>query len=523
MHKLISAGLECGDRQCLWLLSATLRDLYGDGLLGHLHVTDKDLDDHDRVEARYNLLRRQQTLEMVTAELSSHPNATPRLVPLLTQGCLHHVRGITLALERSHPHPPITIPEVQALTDALQTTGALPCLEHLYISLPGGWLPGIVALFAGALASGAAPSLRSLDICAHRKEEDMEALATMLEARAQLPACRGFEKFIKGLIWASTETRCRMLRVLLPSMTELYTRKWEDSDAPGFQETRPPLLRWSVYVDEAVPSVAVWEAVPVLEELTYGPANEEPRGLAELEPIISALDRGVAFQSLKKLTVEDFTLEAAEWESLLGALGGAACAAQLTSLKLSNMCPASVAILASFLRQDAFPMLEFLKLGGNEHIGGPGIATLAHGLMTASRTRLTHLDLGWTGMNDDGLAALVGLIQAGHFERLEVLDLSSNFCLTDKGVRMLTEAVGGAGQPGLPMLSKVWAFGLSQVTDLGMRALASALVENCPHLTRLALHKGSGSNSDPTRAMVEEIALAAGRGDDLDVKGWEPW
>lgn len=90
------------------------------------------------------------------------------------------------------------------------------------------------------------------------------------------------------------------------------------------------------------------------------------------------------------------------------------------------------------------------------------------------------------------------------------------------GGLVLAEAVQEMGTCGVPMLRSLYAYGLWQVTSLGMEALASALIHNCPHLTRLALHEDSGSNNDSTRVMVEEIALTAGVGHRLNVRGWEP-
>ena len=58
------------------------------------------------------------------------------------------------------------------------------------------------------------------------RDEDLEALATMLEARAQLPACRGLDPIKPdGLVdeERSEAFRCRLLRALLPSMTEFGT------------------------------------------------------------------------------------------------------------------------------------------------------------------------------------------------------------------------------------------------------------------------------------------------------------
>lgn len=73
-----------------------------------------------------------------------------------------------------------------------------------------------VELFAGALASGAAPSLRNLILeleYAELEDDAIEALATMFEARAQRPACRRLEVLkCDGRVAGNSQ----LMRALLP-------------------------------------------------------------------------------------------------------------------------------------------------------------------------------------------------------------------------------------------------------------------------------------------------------------------
>lgn len=85
---------------------------------------------------------------------------------------------------------------------------------------------------------------------------------------------------------------------------------------------------------------------------------------------------------------------------------------------------------------------------------GNGIPIFAGGLLAASRTRLTNLNLSDVGLGSRGMAALSNVIRAGCFERLEDIDLTYTPDVTDDGVHSWTEAVEGTGERGLPMLAR---------------------------------------------------------------------
>ncbi len=56
-------------------------------------------------------------------------------------------------------------------------------------------------------------------------------------------------------------------------------------------------------------------------------------GWRRIEPVIAALNHGVAFQRMQVLNLPHIHVEPAEFAVLLDALTGAPCASQLTSLK----------------------------------------------------------------------------------------------------------------------------------------------------------------------------------------------
>lgn len=115
------------------------------------------------------------------------------------------------------------------LTGALGVDGALAKLVTLDIdyTLSPGSLPSLTTV----LADGAAPLLQHFYFNATDcTEDDPESIADMVEARARIPACPGFECIDgKGDDWfddATLETRIRLLHALLPSVKELPLFTW---------------------------------------------------------------------------------------------------------------------------------------------------------------------------------------------------------------------------------------------------------------------------------------------------------
>lgn len=183
-------------------------------------------------------------------------------------------------------------------------------------------------------------------------------------------------------------TRCRMMRAVVTTITELNI-SWKADYEACFLEVKPPHLKGANldFHHEGALSVHGWEAIPKLENLNlYGRMNPAV-DRAGIRPVISALERGVAFQHLRQLDLRRFDLARAEWDRLFGALAGAGCAAQLTSLKLERctLCPASMATLSSLVGEDRLPMLTTIGFDRDALLKDGGVVALAQGLLA------THL------------------------------------------------------------------------------------------------------------------------------------
>ena len=202
---------------------------------------------------------------------------------------------------------------LQSLRTAMQVPGALQILGVLSIYLDERICFPTIELFAVALASGAAPSLRELVLeleYAEFEDEAIEALATMFEARAQRPACRGLEVFkCDGRVVGNSQ----LMRALLPFVTKVDLYFW-DGDMDDFHQDHfvsngaSQLKELNIaFLDEegeniiVAPSVAMLESMPALESLAFNTHNQSSDQLAVLEPLIFTMNRRVAFRRLQHL------------------------------------------------------------------------------------------------------------------------------------------------------------------------------------------------------------------------------
>ncbi len=129
-------------------------------------------------------------------------------------------------------------------------------------------------VIAGALASGAAPSLRTLALGnAAPYDDEMESLTAMLEARVQHPGCCGLEAIKIDDLLVDHEypagLRRRFLRAMLRSVTEMNNVEWDDDCEAAFLEVRPPSLKTLVLAGGESPSRESFEAMLQLEELNF--------------------------------------------------------------------------------------------------------------------------------------------------------------------------------------------------------------------------------------------------------------
>ena len=107
------------------------------------------------------------------------PGAIPALVYVIRQRLLRDVRELDVVAQREqtvvHHSEPAPLAHYRNLAGALKTKRGLQKLERLSVR---GSREGVVPLFADALASGAAPSLRVLALGWHmspRTVENMQA------------------------------------------------------------------------------------------------------------------------------------------------------------------------------------------------------------------------------------------------------------------------------------------------------------------------------------------------------------
>ncbi len=110
----------------------------------------------------------------------------------IVQGCCRRIKGLELSFGEKNI---LTHERLSLLVGAVELDGALAGLTALSLrcNLPPGGLP----MLARTLAGGAAPLLRTLKLYGIAKlhENDMDSLATMLEARARIPWCKRLSLF----------------------------------------------------------------------------------------------------------------------------------------------------------------------------------------------------------------------------------------------------------------------------------------------------------------------------------------
>lgn len=447
-----------------------------------------------RVEALASVVRRQQGLKRVDVEA---PEAIPALVHALAEGCLCHVQELFVAMD-----PKEALAPVELLAGAMQVPGALQALEILRLA-PAAlsrkelWQikseevshPGMLPCLAEALASGASPGLRILDLKGFRsfQDKDLVALTTMLMTRARLhvPLCRGLEQILSDKLLSddrstSTSARARLLRALLPSVTELTLHTWNSSYETCFVTGQPAAPRLKEFTMTEPGSLKMWESMPELEGLSYYVSGHD-----DIRSLVEASNSGAALRQLNDLRL-GVRARPEDWDLVLNTLAGASCASQLTSFGCEDLPLTTMAILSSLLGQNTFPKLQELCFLYNPDYGDDYFNALAQGLLAASHTRLTSLIVHSCSVGDEGMAALAGLVRAGRFKRLENIGLTLD--ATDSGVCLLAQAIQDAGEHGLPMLSNFKGnrfFRMQTPTGVGVKALASALIQNCPRLTEV--------------------------------------
>lgn len=151
-----------------------------------------------------------------------------------------------------------------------------------------------------------------------------------------------------------------------------------------------------------------------------------------------------------------------------------------------------------------FPVLKDLDLGNNPDSADVGVTVLSNGLLSASRTRLTSLDLIDTQVDHLGMAALGAVIEGRRFSRLETLTLSYNRTLSDKAIFVFVKAIQQA-KNALPHLQTLEMDELFKVTDVAVGVVLISVLQNCPQLEWISISKRSKTCKDSLDALISTL------------------
>jgi len=204
---------------------------------------------------------------------------------------------------------------------------------------------------------------------------------------------------------------------------------------------------------------------------------------AGFQPVIAALQRGIALRNLQNIDVWCCALGDAHFCEFLEDLRFSGCAKQMVGSLFSEcrICVEGACALASLLRRDRLPTLEVLGLSSNDGIGDEGIVPLAGALCEAPRTILRQLNLQDVGLGNEGMAALASVIDQGRLGQIEYLDLSVARGVTDDGIITLAKVIDARKLPEVRFMS-VHQLHKTGLTTLGLDAICQASVNSCPKL-----------------------------------------
>ena len=451
-HAILAAYLPDGDeakkgtRRRLAILSSRMHEHYARTLT----KLDVQWRGHHQVSALVSLVELQHRLKKLTANkgeafpplitILRAPRCLPRLQELLE---LHVVLPKVKNRHHAQSH-------VAMLVEALEVLTKLEVL-HVSPSPTDGWWVDSLPLLARALDSETVPALRVLGLgFGPNNDEEVEALAAMLEGRALLEKCRPLERLLAAWLLDPKTlegARCRLLRALLQSVSELEDELlWQPAYDACFVEVRALYLKaLTLRGDAPLPSRQAWEAMPALEKVAFCGQRKDRRPTLYTHHVIAAVSGGVAFQHLRSLHVAFLSIPSNQWVLLLHALANSTCSTQLSSLELyaTDFCSSAMRTLSLLVGNDSFPSLQKLSLAASADIGDDDVVVLAQGLLKG-HTRLALVDLTHVGMGVKGMAALAAVVCTGRLERLYLKD---NLVMGDG------DDVGGGGGGNSPMYS----------------------------------------------------------------------
>ena len=212
--------------------SLALRDTYG-GSLTRMSVSHVENSSAARLAA---LLRRNTKLAEVIVE---EHEALPAMCLAIVQGCCRRVENLNL----NGRYTNMTQECRSLLAGVLELDGVLAGLRNFVVNC--NFTHGQLSSLTKALAGGTSPFLTHFCFFGTDLDEnDFNCFADMLEVRARIPGCMRLECF-EAEGWfdhVSVATRIRLLRILLPSVTEFPFFDLLSAFGASFCEVRAPYL-----------------------------------------------------------------------------------------------------------------------------------------------------------------------------------------------------------------------------------------------------------------------------------------
>ena len=198
-------------------------------------------------------------------------------------------------------------------------------------------------------------------------EHDLASFAEMLEARARIQQCKMLEiietDYLSWFDKASLETRIRILRTLLPSVTFTWAPAFE-SCFLELQATYLTALHISLEGEGTVFSWNMFEATPALVKLEIEFDEDTELGGPALRSISAALRHGL-LRNLQEVHLHGWC----DWNDgdvrdLMDAFDVSGCSKRLTTLPFSycEIEAEGVRAVADSLCRDALPELKALCL-----------------------------------------------------------------------------------------------------------------------------------------------------------------
>lgn len=262
---------------------------------------------------------------------------------------------------------------------------------------------------------------------------------------------------------------------MLPSVNELPKLSWNSELNQCFCEVQAPYLRtFSSRLAELglIISCDVSIVAPALVNIKFQSIN----GLdTALQLVTASLHHG-ALQNLLTIKLRSCNVGGGILSRFVYALEGSVFSRRLIVLSFSSCSVDTEGVwaMANLLSRDALPALKELYLPTNPNITDMGIVALAEALVQPTQTLLTHLNLSFVGLRDEGISTLGSVVIQGRLDQLKELDLSRNYGVTNDGVINLARAIDAHGLPTLEFVD--FGQGADVISLLGVSAIAYAVI-----------------------------------------------